>query len=42
MSVAARRVLEKVGVAIDDIALVVPHQANLRILDVVKTAEPPR
>ena len=36
MSAASHQVLEKAGVSIDDVALVVPHQANLRILDAVK------
>ena len=35
MSAASHQVLEKAGVSIDDVALVVPHQANLRILDAV-------
>ena len=35
MSQAAHDVLEKAGVSIDDVALVVPHQANLRILNAV-------
>ena len=35
MSAASRQVLEKAGVSIDDVALVVPHQANLRILNAV-------
>ncbi|MCY4399021.1 MAG: beta-ketoacyl-ACP synthase 3 [Gemmatimonadetes bacterium] len=35
MSAASHEVLAKAGVSIDDVALVVPHQANLRILDAV-------
>ena len=35
MSAASHQVLEKAGVSIDDVALVVPHQANLRILNAV-------
>ena len=35
MSAASLQVLEKAGVAIEDVALVVPHQANVRILDAV-------
>lgn len=35
MSQASHEVLEKAGVPIDDVALVVPHQANLRILNAV-------
>ncbi|MCK5909519.1 MAG: 3-oxoacyl-ACP synthase, partial [Caulobacter sp.] len=30
---AGRNAMERAGVAIDDIALVVPHQANIRIID---------
>ncbi len=33
MADASRRVIEKAGVTWDDIALVVPHQANYRIVD---------
>ena len=35
MSAASHQVLEKAGVSIEDVALVVPHQANLRILNAV-------
>jgi len=35
MSEASLEVLAKVGVSMDDVALVVPHQANLRILKAV-------
>ena len=35
MSQASREVLEETGLSIDDLALVVPHQANLRILNAV-------
>ena len=35
MSQASHEVLEKAGASIDDVALVVPHQANLRILNAV-------
>ena len=35
MSMASHQVLEKAGVSIEDVALVVPHQANLRILNAV-------
>ncbi|MEZ5331959.1 MAG: beta-ketoacyl-ACP synthase III [Thermoanaerobaculia bacterium] len=35
MSAAAREVLEKAGLELDDVALVVPHQANQRILAAV-------
>ncbi len=35
MSAASRQVLEEAGVSMDDVALVVPHQANLRILNAV-------
>lgn len=35
MSQASREVLEKAGVSIDDVALIIPHQANLRILNAV-------
>ena len=33
MPAACKKVLEKVGMTIDDIALLVPHQANMRIID---------
>jgi 3-oxoacyl-[acyl-carrier-protein] synthase-3 len=35
MTQASREVLTQAGVSIDDVALVVPHQANRRILDAV-------
>lgn len=35
MSAASRHVLERTGHTVDDLALVVPHQANLRILNAV-------
>ncbi len=35
MSAASHQVLEKAEVSIEDVALVVPHQANLRILNAV-------
>ena len=35
MSEASRDVMQRTGVTMDDIALVVPHQANLRIIDAV-------
>ncbi|MDE2805718.1 MAG: beta-ketoacyl-ACP synthase 3 [Gemmatimonadota bacterium] len=35
MSQVSLQVLEKAGVSMDDVALVVPHQANLRILNAV-------
>jgi 3-oxoacyl-[acyl-carrier-protein] synthase-3 len=35
MSSASKRVLEEAGVAADDVGLVVPHQANLRIIESV-------
>lgn len=35
MSTASSRVVEKCGLTVDDIDLVVPHQANLRIIDAV-------
>ncbi|MDE2782139.1 MAG: ketoacyl-ACP synthase III [Gemmatimonadota bacterium] len=35
MSQASQEVLEKAGVSIDDVALIIPHQANLRILNAV-------
>jgi 3-oxoacyl-[acyl-carrier-protein] synthase-3 len=35
MSAASREVLERAGVAVADLALVVPHQANLRIIHAV-------
>jgi 3-oxoacyl-[acyl-carrier-protein] synthase-3 len=38
MSGVAHEVLEQAGVGLDDIALVVPHQANLRILRAVTKA----
>jgi 3-oxoacyl-[acyl-carrier-protein] synthase III len=36
MSEAAEEVLAKVGSNLSDVALVIPHQANLRIIDAVK------
>jgi 3-oxoacyl-[acyl-carrier-protein] synthase-3 len=33
MGAAGKTVLEKSGLAVDDVDLVVPHQANLRIID---------
>ncbi len=38
MSQAAGDVLEQAGVAPSDVALVIPHQANLRIIDAVRKA----
>lgn len=35
MTAASTEVLEQAGVSVDDLALVVPHQANRRILDAV-------
>jgi 3-oxoacyl-[acyl-carrier-protein] synthase-3 len=35
MTAASQDVLEQAGVAVGDLALVVPHQANQRILDAV-------
>lgn len=35
MAEASRRVLEQTGVSADDVDLVVPHQANLRIIEAV-------
>jgi len=35
MGKAATRVIEEAGLTIDDIALLVPHQANIRIIDAV-------
>lgn len=35
MADAARNVLEEAGKTIDDVALVIPHQANVRIIDAV-------
>ena len=35
MCEASHQVLEKAGVSLDDVALVIPHQANLRILNSV-------
>lgn len=37
MSAAAREVLARANVSIDQVALVVPHQANLRILEAVRS-----
>ncbi len=36
MSEAATGVLEKVGRSLSDVALVIPHQANIRIIDAVR------
>jgi 3-oxoacyl-[acyl-carrier-protein] synthase III len=36
MSEAATEVLEKVGKSVADVALVIPHQANLRIIEAVR------
>ena len=42
MSAVSREVLEQAGASLSDIALVVPHQANLRILNAVaKTLDLP-
>lgn len=38
MSAVSREVLDQAGVTLDDVALVVPHQANLRILNAVTKA----
>ena len=38
MSAVSNEVLDKAGVTLDDVALVVPHQANLRILKAVARA----
>ncbi len=38
MSAAARQVLAKAGATLDEVALVIPHQANQRILDAVSKA----
>lgn len=35
MDKAATRVIEEAGLTIDDIALLVPHQANIRIIDAI-------
>jgi 3-oxoacyl-[acyl-carrier-protein] synthase-3 len=43
MSDAARAVLDEAGCSIDEVALVIPHQANLRIIDaVIERLEVPR
>jgi 3-oxoacyl-[acyl-carrier-protein] synthase-3 len=36
MSEASAQVLEKIGKGVSDVALVIPHQANLRIIDAVR------
>jgi 3-oxoacyl-[acyl-carrier-protein] synthase-3 len=36
MSAAAAEVLDHIGRTMDDVALVIPHQANLRIIDAVR------
>ena len=33
MSEASKHVIEKAGLTIDDVALVIPHQANIRIIE---------
>jgi len=38
MAEAARQVLDQARMSIDDVALVVPHQANLRIIEAVRHA----
>jgi 3-oxoacyl-[acyl-carrier-protein] synthase-3 len=38
MGAAAREVLAQAGVSVDDIKLVIPHQANLRIINAVQKA----
>jgi 3-oxoacyl-[acyl-carrier-protein] synthase-3 len=35
MSSAVTDILERIGATLDDVALVIPHQANQRILDAV-------
>jgi 3-oxoacyl-[acyl-carrier-protein] synthase-3 len=37
MSAATEQLLEKIGRAKEDVALVIPHQANLRIIDAVRS-----
>ncbi len=37
MGESARRALEKSGLTMDDIACVVPHQANMRIVDAIRS-----
>lgn len=36
MTAASRRVVQKAGVSLEDVALVIPHQANLRIIEAVQ------
>jgi 3-oxoacyl-[acyl-carrier-protein] synthase-3 len=36
MSQAVSDVLERIGKTVDDVDLVIPHQANLRIIDAVR------
>jgi 3-oxoacyl-[acyl-carrier-protein] synthase-3 len=36
MGEAGRQVLEKCGMTIDQVALVVPHQANMRIVEAIR------
>jgi 3-oxoacyl-[acyl-carrier-protein] synthase-3 len=36
MSAAVTEVLERIGRTVEDVALVIPHQANLRIIDAVR------
>jgi 3-oxoacyl-[acyl-carrier-protein] synthase-3 len=38
MSAASQEVLRMAGVKLEDVALVIPHQANLRIIDAVRNA----
>ena len=38
MTAAAERLLAEAGFAVQDLALLVPHQANLRILEAVRKA----
>ncbi len=35
MLAASKKVLDQAGLAIDDIACVIPHQANLRIIEAI-------
>jgi 3-oxoacyl-[acyl-carrier-protein] synthase-3 len=36
MSEASAEVLQRIGKSVSDVALVIPHQANLRIIDAVR------
>jgi 3-oxoacyl-[acyl-carrier-protein] synthase-3 len=36
MSGSARALLDEVGLGLDDVSLVIPHQANMRIIDAVR------